>query len=96
MRKLVVVVKAVHDLARCLGGYRQEIEVERPITVSELLEMLSARYGEELAQRLRRRENTLWNVAIFVNGRNVAAGEGGATIIKDGDEVLLLSPISGG
>lgn len=93
---MIIVVKAVHGLARCLGGSRQEVEADQPVSVSQLMELLVARHGEELARHFRRRENSIWNVVVFVNGSNVAAGEGGETLINDGDEVLFLSPISGG
>jgi molybdopterin converting factor small subunit len=93
---LIVVVKAAHDLARCLGGYRHEIEIERPVALSELMQILVDRYGTALNQWFTGREDSLWKLAIFVNGRNVLTGEGQQTIIKDGDEIFFLSPMSGG
>lgn len=95
---MTIVVKATHELARYLGGYRQELRVERSLTVSGLIELLSERYGIEVRNRLANCETSLWNVAVFVNGRNVLFGQGRGrdTVIRDGDEVFFLSPISGG
>jgi molybdopterin converting factor small subunit len=91
-----IVIKAVHDLARCLGARQQELEIDCPVTVGALMQFLVDRHGDELKKKFDRREDRLWNVAVFVNGRNVFAHEGMQTLIHQDDEVLFLSPISGG
>ena len=47
MAKPVIIVKAVHEIGRILGGFRHEIEIDGPMTVTEFVALLSARYGEE-------------------------------------------------
>jgi len=91
-----IVIKAVHDLARCLGARQQELEIACPVTVGTLMQFLADRHGDELKQKFARREDSVWNVVVFVNGRNVFAGEGLQTLVREDDEVLFMSPISGG
>jgi len=91
-----IAITAVHDLARCMGARHQELEIDCPVTVGELMQFLADRYGDELKQKFARREGSLWNVVVFVNGRNVFAGDGMQTLVRENDEVLFLSPISGG
>ena len=96
MANPVIVVKAVHEIGRILGGYRHEIEIDRPMTVTEFVALLSARYGEEFKKKLTPKENTIWTAVLFVNGRNVLHLEGGETMLHDGDEFLIMTPLSGG
>jgi molybdopterin converting factor small subunit len=91
-----IVITAVHDLARCLGARQQELEIDCPITVGALMQFLVDRHGDELKKKFARREGSLWNVVVFVNGHNVFAGDGLQTLVHEHDEVLFLSPISGG
>jgi molybdopterin converting factor small subunit len=91
-----IVIKAVHDLARCLGARQQELEIDCPITIDALMQFLVDRHGDELKKKFARREDSLWNVVVFVNGCNVFAGDGLQTLVRENDEVLFLSPISGG
>ncbi len=91
-----IVITAVHDLARGLVARRQELEIDCPITVDALMQFLVDRHGDELKKKFARREDSLWNVVVFVNGRNVFAGDGLQTLVHEHDEVLFLSPISGG
>ena len=53
------------------------------------------RHGDELKKRFARREVPLWDVVAFVDGCNVFAGDGLQTLVREIDEVLFLSPISG-
>lgn len=96
MSKPVIVVKAVHEVGRLLGGYRHEIQIERPMTVAAFLDLLVARYGEEFRKKVSPRENAIWTAALFVNGRNVLHLEGPQTMLNDGDEFLIMTPLSGG
>ena len=91
-----IVVIGVHDLARCLGARQQEVEIDCPITVDALMQFLVDRHGDELKKKFARREDSPWNVVVFVNGRNVFAGDGLQTLVHEHDEVLFMSPISGG
>jgi len=94
--KPVVIVKAVHEIGRILGGFRHEIEIDGPMTVTEFVALLSARYGEEFRKKLTPKENTIWTAVLFVNGRNVLHLAGGETVLHDGDEFLIMTPLSGG
>jgi MoaD family protein len=56
-------------------------------TLGELLDAACARYGTDFAA-------VLEHSRVWVNGD--AASDGLATVLRDGDEVAVLPPVSGG
>jgi molybdopterin converting factor small subunit len=56
-------------------------------TLGELLDAARARYGVEFAA-------VLDGSRVWINGDEAAAGD--ATPLRDGDEVAVLPPVSGG
>jgi len=92
----VIIVKAVYEVARIIGGYRQELELTGPATVADVLELLIVRYGRELADKLPGDNHALRQTLIFVNGRNIAGLDGWQTVLHDGDELFIMTPLGGG
>ncbi len=79
-------------------GRREDlIELEEGTSVGELLEMLSAKYGEKF-------RDYLYGVGEFeglslnflLNGRNISLSEGFKTKLQDGDVLSILPPVAGG
>lgn len=56
-------------------------------TLGELLDRARAAYGEPFVSVLR-------TARVWVNGEEPTAGD--ATVVRDGDEVAVLPPVSGG
>lgn len=57
--------------------------------VQELLKQIDSHYEKINMEQLR-------NSIIFVNGKNITQLKLYRTSLKDGDEVMFLSPVSGG
>ena len=65
--------------------------------VRELLERLSAAYGESFKQKVLDSNGAPQSfVNIYVNSRDIRHLDGLATLLNDGDEVLILPAVAGG
>jgi MoaD family protein len=64
-----------------------EATVEPGTTLREVLDAACARYGDEFARVLERSR-------VWLNGDEPS--EGDATVLREGDEVAILPPVSGG
>jgi len=84
-------------LLREVAGTKEiEEEVEEGITVKDLLERLSTKLPKRFRELVFEEQDVSKNVIILVNRRGIRELEGLETKLKDGDEVALLPPVSGG
>lgn len=84
MRVKVLVFGVLKDL---LGVTTEELEISQGSTVGDLLRILQGRTSNLTM------EPRFWNsVAVAVNREYSSA----ATVLREGDEVALLPPVSGG
>lgn len=67
---------------------------EEASDISELLDRLSAKYGGPFGRLLGDREAD--SFVVLVNGNNMRQLRGVDTELRDGDEISLFPPISGG
>jgi len=72
---------------------RREVECDAA-TVGEALEQAVA-VEPRLKPRIFRDDGRMW-AGVFLNGRNINAREGLATVLEDGDTMKVVPPISGG
>jgi molybdopterin synthase sulfur carrier subunit len=81
-----------------IGQRLTEIELPRGSTVADFLSYMRERWGEGLSTRLFNPDNgaVLPYVQIMVNGRAINFLRGLETSLEEGDEVLILPPVSGG
>lgn len=77
-------------------GHKQFVELDEGVTVGTLSNRLAESAGL-------RRQGYLGNyrvggddLAILVNGKNIHLLDGVETVLKDGDEVVILPPTAGG
>jgi MoaD family protein len=89
---LIVEVKFYTTLREVTGRETLKLRLKHGATVEQALERLVRRYGQNLARKLSHREN--W--VVMLNDKNVAFLNGFETILKDGDRLAILSPLSGG
>jgi molybdopterin converting factor small subunit len=86
-------------LLRSLFG-RAELDVVLPEggTVADLLASLAGTFGEQVAPHFVEPKITGGHppLRVMVNGRDITVLGGRQAVLKDGDEILVLTPIAGG
>lgn len=65
-------------------------------TVTDLVESLKKRFGKEFAKTVAEAERDPDRLVILVNGENAGIARRGCITLRDGDEVALFPPVSGG
>ncbi len=80
------------------GRNSEECEVSEGSSLSDLLEMLSSKYGRSLKDIFKANEKTKLDPTIIatVNGASKDLSQARNVKLKDGDTVALMSLISGG
>jgi len=91
-------VQTILYLSKIVGAREIEISVPNGCTLQGILENMVDTYGDELASHLFQPKSTnlLPYLRLMVNGRDIAFLDGMNTLLKEGDEVLILPPVSGG
>ena len=86
------------SLKQILGQGEIELSVAERSTLGELLAVMVARWGDELSSSLfePKSKNVLPYIRLMVNGRDIAFLNQLETVLQNGDQVLILPPVSGG
>ena len=93
-----VTLHTILGLKEVIGQRLTEIELPYGSTIDGCLTYMRRRWGDELSTRLFHPDSgaLLPYVRIMVNGQTIDFLEGMETPLKEGDEVLILPPVSGG
>ena len=93
-----ITLHTILDLKDVVGQRLTEIDLPDGSTVEDFLAYMSERWGDKLSGRLFEPEGgaVLPYVRIMVNGQTIQFLEGTETPLVEGDEVLILPPVSGG
>ena len=93
-----VTFHTILGLKQVVGQRLTEIDLAPGSTVEDFLAYLRERWGDELSAHLFDPDSgaVLPYVRIMVNGQTIQFLEGMETSLKEGDEVLILPPASGG
>jgi len=93
-----VTLHTILGLKDAIGQRLTEIDLPHGSTVEDFLTYLKERWGDNLSGRLFDPDSgaVLPHVRIMVNGQAIQFLEGMETPLKEGDEVLILPPVSGG
>lgn len=93
-----VTLHTILGLKEAMGQRLTEIDLPDGSTIEDLLTYLKRRSGERLSGRLFDPDSgaVLPYVRIMVNGQTIQFLEGMETQLEQGDEVLILPPVSGG
>jgi len=80
------------------GKISEEYEITNDASLSDLLEILSSKYGESLRSLLKADEKSRLDPTIIatINGVSKDMSKAKSIKLKDGDTVALMSVISGG
>jgi len=95
---ITVKVHTILTIKKILGKGAVELSVSEGSTLGELLTTMVNRWGHELAESLFEAESrdVLPHIRLMVNGQDITFLDGMETVLQNGDEVLILPPVSGG
>lgn len=92
-----VEVKFFTSLREITGKKADEIQLQNVITVEELLNLLSEKYGKKFREYIYNKKGKVQDFLSFlVNGRNINVLQGFDTELKQGDTIAIIPPVGGG
>ncbi len=93
-----VTLHTILGIRQAVGRRLTEIELPAGSTVEDFISCLKERWGGKLSPHFIDPESgtVVSYVRIMVNGQMIQFLEGMKTPLKEGDEVLLIPPASGG
>ena len=92
LKPLTVQFKFYSTMREVIGRETLKLRLRQGATIEAALEILIRRYGDTLRQKLSQKRN--W--VIMLNDRNITFLEDMETKLNDGDQIAILSPLSGG
>jgi len=92
-----ITVKFFTTLREITDKREEEIKSSKDLTVGELLEQLSKKYGRRFMDYVYDKKGNVQSYLQFlVNGRSITTREGLKTKLKEGDRVAIIPPVGGG
>ena len=84
-------------LREITGKKVDEIQLQRVITVEELLILLSEKYGKEFREYIYNENGKVQSFLSFIlSGKNINVLQGFGTKLKEGDIIAIIPPVGGG
>jgi molybdopterin converting factor small subunit len=95
---ITVRVRTIGLLKSLLSRGALDVPLEDGGTVADVLAAVAAAGGPEVAARISAPVHADAHppLRVQVNGRDIEALDGRQTVLADGDDVLVLTPIAGG
>jgi MoaD family protein len=90
-----VTVRVFGELTQILN-HRSLLELDEGTTVGTLASRIAGEAGLKRQGYLGNFKVGGSELAILVNGRNIALLDGVSTVLEDGDEIVILPPSAGG
>jgi len=92
-----VTVKFFTTLREITDKREEEITSSKDLTVGELLEQLSKKYGHRFMDYIYDKKGNVQSYLQFlVNGRSITTRKSLKTKLKEGDRVAIIPPVGGG
>jgi sulfur-carrier protein len=95
---IIVKVRTILTLKTIMGSGETELSLPEESTLGQVITTLVNRGGDELASYLYEPNSKSLRpyIRLMVNGKDIAFLERMETVLQNGDEVLILPPVSGG
>jgi len=95
---MTVTVRSIGPLKALFGRGLLDVDLPRGATVADLMRSLGQDYGEQASRYFADEpgEAGFYRLRVMVNGRDIAVLGGRETVLSDGDEILMLTPVAGG
>jgi MoaD family protein len=95
---MTVKVRTIGLLRSLFGRAEMDVALPEGGTVADLLASLAKTYGEQVAAHFIEptQQGGHPPLRVMVNGRDITVLGGRQAVLKDGDELLVLTPIAGG
>jgi len=93
-----VKVRTILTLKKILGSGEIQLPLPEKSSLGELISTLVGWSGDELASHIFEPNSKKLRpyIRLMVNGRDIAFLDRMETVLQDGDEILILPPVSGG
>ena len=92
-----VSIKFLSEFKNVVGMECVEVNVNEESTVEDLLKHLCDQFKEPLCNLIFESKASIKrNIVIFINGKNIATLDGLKTKLRDGDQIILSTPVAGG
>ena len=93
-----ITLHTILGLKQVIGQRQIEIDLSQGSTIEDFLAYMKERWGDTLSSHLFDPDSgaVLPYVRIMVNGQTIPYLNGMKTPLKEGDEILILPPASGG
>jgi molybdopterin synthase sulfur carrier subunit len=91
-------VRTILDLKKVIGSGEVTLMIPPASTLQDLVGIMVKKWGKKLANRICEPDGLrpLPYIRLMVNGRDIAFLNRLETELQEGDEVLMLPPVSGG
>ncbi len=94
---MTIKVKFFTSLREITRKKVDEIQLQRVITVEELLTLLSKKYGKRFREYVYNKKGKVQSFLSFIlNGKNINNMQGFGTKLKEGDIIAIVPPVGGG
>ena len=93
-----VKVRSIALIRTLLGSEQLDLSMPEGATVADVLARLTEMGGPTLAAHLAepKEKSAHAPLRIMINGRDITVLQGRATVIAEGDDILVFIPIAGG
>ncbi|MFO7829459.1 MAG: MoaD/ThiS family protein [Bacteroidales bacterium] len=93
---MIINVKLYATLRLKLGIAGLDIEINKPVTILKLLELVSEKLNTDIIPELIEDEKIIVGTIILINGKNIFHAEKLKTMITEDCEVSVFPPAGGG
>jgi len=92
-----ITVKYFAALREIVGKKEELLELDRDLTVENLLGVLSNKYGKEFQEYIYNEEGRLReNLQFLIDGKSISTAKGIKTRLHDSSQFVIIPPVGGG